>query len=347
MSVLLDLPPFAARDDVLLLQEMNAITRWHCDGCEPYRRVWPHFREARAFADLPFLHAGAFKQREWLTVSRDLKHQRQLMSSSTSGQSSRIALDAHSSSLQSRSSTAILKAFVGDSIRPLIVLDSARALQQRGEISARITAAMSLRPLASEIHFIVKEQGSDARVDWATVESLCRTHAHLLVYGFTWMLWTSWAAASIPSSVMDALNRTQIHFVHSGGWKRLESLGVDREAFDSRLLARAGPGSSVLDFYGLVEQVGIIYPLCESGFRHAPRWATVLVRDPWTLDSLDDRAGMLQLMNPLAFGAPYHNVLTEDIGRVIPGPCPCGADGVRFEFHGRVPRAEARGCANV
>jgi hypothetical protein len=52
-------------------------------------------------------------------------------------------------------------------------------------------------------------------------------------------------------------------------------------------------------------------------------------------------------MNLLAWGAPYHNVLTEDLGKLVPGECDCGRKGKRFEFVGRVPKAEMRGCANV
>ncbi|MDT8322190.1 MAG: hypothetical protein RQ826_16865, partial [Xanthomonadales bacterium] len=72
-----------------------------------------------------------------------------------------------------------------------------------------------------------------------------------------------------------------------------------------------------------------------------------LVRDAWTLESLVDRPGQLQLMNTLALGAPYHNVLTEDLGRIVSGDCACGRSGKRFELLGRVPKAEVRGCANV
>lgn len=347
MSALLDSHPFAQRNDQLLLRELNDLARWHLEGCDAYRRVWPAFDRAGDFVELPYLHAGAFKLRNWLTVGHDITHQRRLLSSSTSGQSSHITLDARSSGLQARSSTSILKAFLGDEIRPLAVLDSSKSLQSRGDVSARITAAMSLRPLASEIHFVIRDREAEQRVDWTAVAALCRSHGHILVYGFTWMLWNSWATATIPDPVIEVLSDTQIHFVHSGGWKRLESLGVGREEFDSRLLDRAGQGSSVLDFYGLVEQVGVIFPLCVAGFRHVPRWASVVVRDPWTLESLAAAPGMLQLMNPLAYGAPYHSVLTEDMGQIIPGRCPCGLEGLRFEFLGRVPRAEVRGCANV
>ena len=167
------------------------------------------------------------------------------------------------------------------------------------------------------------------------------------MYGFTYMLWTAWAAEHMPSEVKAALRGKKIDFVHSGGWKKLEHLRVSREQFDATLTRDLDPASRVVDFYGLVEQVGVVYPLCRAGFRHVPVWADVLIRDPWTLASLPDSEGQLQLMNLLAWGAPYHNVLTEDLGKLVPGECDCGRKGKRFEFVGRVPKAEMRGCANV
>ena len=155
----------------------------------------------------------------------------------------------------------------------------------------------------------------------------------------------AWRKCRARSSSL--LSGKRIHFVHSGGWKKLEDIQVDRETFDNKLLEGLHPDSRVIDFYGLVEQVGIIYPLCEHGYRHTPAWADVLVRDPWTLEPLSNEAGQLQLMNTLAHGAPYHNVYTEDLGRIIQGDCPCGRAGKRFELLGRVPKAEIRGCSNA
>jgi hypothetical protein len=122
---------------------------------------------------------------------------------------------------------------------------------------------------------------------------------------------------------------------------------VSRQDFDALLLREGGPGSRVVDYYGLVEQVGVVFPLCDAGYRHVPAWGGVVVRDPYTLAPLRGESGMLQLMNVLARGAPYHSVLTEDLGRVVEGACACGRGGGRFELLGRVPKAETRGCANV
>ncbi|QYM79775.1 hypothetical protein K0B96_03925 [Horticoccus luteus] len=327
---------------------MNALTQWHIDGCPGYRAIWPDWKNSTRVEDLPFLHVGVFKKRLWQTAGAGVRHQRVLKSSATSNAgNSRISLDERSSTLQAASSSSILRDALGGELRPLIVLDHAKSLLQRGETSARIAAALSLRPLASALHFVMAEDPAGPRLLWDQIAAVCAQHDHVRVYGFTWLLWQTWATAEIPDTVRQVLARTRIQFVHSGGWKKLEAQAVDRAAFDRRLIATGAPNSQVLDFYGLVEQVGVIFPLCPAGHRHIPRWALALTRDPWTLDCVREKPGMLQLMNTLSFGAPYHNVLTEDIGVLHSTPCPCGRAGPHFDLHGRIPKAEVRGCANV
>jgi len=345
MSQLLHHAPFSPRDDAVFLNEMNEISSWHLAGCPEYRRVWPDWTVAERLEDLPYLHVGVFKRQLWKTSVDGLMHQRILRSSSTSqATASMIALDERSSALQSRSSAAILRGLVGDSLRPLIILDHARALRQRGEASARIAAAMSLRFLAAEVHFLLED---DEAVGWERLGTILARQRRLLVYGFTWMLWQEWATAAIPEVIRRLLVEAEIHFVHSGGWKKLEAARVDRQRFETGLLATVAPTSQVTEYYGLVEQVGVIFPLCQAGFYHVPRWTGVLVRDPWTLKILAHQPGLLQFMNGLSWGAPYHSVLTEDLGRLMPYDCACGRAGQRFELLGRVPKAEVRGCANV
>ena len=47
----------------------------------------------------------------------------------------------------------IRKCVVGDTRRPLLVLDDSRSLRQRGAVSARVAAAMSLSPLATAVPY--------------------------------------------------------------------------------------------------------------------------------------------------------------------------------------------------
>ena len=298
--------------------------------------------------DLPWLHVGLFKHIAFKTVGDGVRHERTLRSSATSsGVPSQIALDHDSSKLQSASTMAILRNFVGDDVRPLLILDSSRSLRSPGGISARVAAALSLRPLASEIHFLLDDADDPATMKWDVLAKLLQANDELLVYGFTWILWLAWGQAEMPGDIRDLMEGKRIDFVHSGGWKKLESMKVGPDELNRALTGGLHPDSRVTDFYGLVEQVGVIYPLCEAGYRHPPVWADVLVRDSWSLACLEDSPGQLQLMNTLARGAPYHNVLTEDLGRIAPGDCDCGRSGKRFELLGRVPQAEVRGCANV
>jgi hypothetical protein len=346
VSTLFDAGPFAERDDETFLAEMNAVTAHHRAGCTACARIWPA-NEAKTLAELPYLHVGLFKRLALRTASAGMQHQRTLLSSGTSGSASKIVLDDQSSALQARSSQLIFEAMLGAEATPLIVLDTIAALRSREGVSARIMAAMALKPLAMEMHFVLDGSGHEARVDPGKLRAALESASYVRVYGFTWRLWRAWRTATRNNGLAELLRQRRVDFVHSGGWKKLEAERVDRERFDRELLATAGAGSRVLDFYGLVEQVGVVFPQCEAGFRHVPRWAAVIVRDSLTGASLPTTSGQLQLLNPLALGAPYHSVLTEDVGRLVPGRCPCGRGGQRFLLDGRIARAEVRGCANV
>jgi len=347
MSHLLQREPYSPRDEAIFLDEMNALTEHHLSGSPTYRSIWPDWRRAEVVNQLPFVHVGLFKYLDLKTHYPGIERQRVLESSATTGTSSKIALDAESSALQTESSSRILANFLGDHERPLLILDSPRSLVTRGSLSARVAAAMSLKVLASEVHFLLDDPNDPTTMRWNTVEKAAAEHDELLVYGFSWILWSAWGGTSLPAEVANALRDVKVYFVHSGGWKKLESQQVDHKLFDQQLLNGVGSNSMVVDYYGLVEQIGIVYPLCEHGYRHVPVWAEVIVRDSYTLEPLIGQPGQIQLLNTLALGAPYHSVLTEDLGVIIEETCPCGRSGRRFELLGRIPKAEVRGCANV
>ncbi len=350
MSRLLDLPAYAARDDGLFLDEMNALTAHHAQWCPPFRimlEAQSRATTAERIEDIPFTHVSLFKHVNLSSAAPGARMVRTVLSSATSGTSSRVAIDEISASLQSRSSEAILAEFIGRARRPVLVLDSVTSLRSRHEFGARIMAAMSLKPFASEMFFLLKDPGDARSLQLSQLECALKTSDALIVYGFSWILWLAWAQASQPGELRAALRQKSVAFVHSGGWKKLEDQKVDRASFDASLLASVGPGSCVVDYYGLVEQMGVIFPLCDHNARHVPRWADVIVRDSWTLEPLAEGEGQLQLLNTISHGSPCHSVLTEDMGRLLPGTCGCGRLGRRFELIGRVPKAELRGCSNV
>lgn len=344
----LDGQPYGARDEGALLDALDALTRHHLAGCAAYARVWPDYARAETLDALPWLHARMFKHVDLRTGVGTETAGRVLRSSSTTGaQPSRVHLDARSSALQARSAEAILRDFVGAHPRCVVVLDSAASVRAGREVSARVASAMALRPLARDMVYALADAQRPETLRWDALRSALREHDELIVHGVTWALWLAWSRAPWPDDVASMLRRTRVTFVHSGGWKRLDALAVSSDRFDATLRASAAPGSTVVDCYGLVEQNGVVFPSCAWGYRHVPRWADVLARDPYDLRACEGRTGMLQLVNTLAWGAPYHSVLTEDLGLVEPTPCPCGRSGRRFVLQGRVPAVEVRGCGNV
>jgi len=347
MSSLLNNPPYGLRDDATFLKELAFLTSHHLKGCNEYNSIWKGWKNTGKVEDFPFLHVGLFKNLNLKTNNSEIQHERMVHSSSTSGISSRIQTDSRSSKLQLNSTSIILKDFLGENKRPLVIIDSVRSLYQRGVTSARVAAAMSLKFLSEDIIFILKEPDDFDTIIWEKLERVLNSNNELLVYGFSWILWKVWTKEKIPHKIQHLLKNTNITFVHSGGWKKLEAEKVERKIFNDSLLMTAGATSKVVDYYGLVEQLGLIFPLCEYGYRHVPVWADVLIRDSFSFKLLINTPGQIQLINTITWGAPYHNVLTEDIGKIIPGECGCGRYGKRFELIGRMPKAEIRGCSNV
>ncbi len=346
MSELLKRQPFGRRDEDLFLKEMNNLTHHHLRGCPEYDRIWSGWNGAVGIDDLPYLHVGLFKELDLKTERSDSSHERVLHSSSTSGISSKIHLDTRSSSLQAESSNKILSDYLGSEKLPLLILDSVKSLRQRGSVSAKVAAAMSLKEFASDMIFLLEtEDPSSMKLD--TLEQSLQKYDSFYVYGFSWILWLAWGKADFPDHIKELIEGKTIKFIHSGGWKKLEEDSVDQETFQKHLLEGVSKESLVLDYYGLVEQIGIVYPLCDHGWRHVPNWADIIIRDIHTLESLIEEAGQIQLMNAITWGAPYHSVLTEDVGIISPAPCQCGRSGDKFRLLGRIPKAELRGCANV
>ena len=348
MSTLLKNAPYTERNDSTFLAEMQTLTEHHLSGCMEYARIWPYARPASSLEELPWLHVGVFKHLDLKTTVRTGKHVRTLISSATSsGIPSRIALDSHSSQLQAESTLAILKDFIGDAMQPLCILDSASSLRGGRHVSARIAAAMSLKPMASQLHFLLSDSSDPGSVNWTELLEAIDGHPAFIIYGFTSILWLAWANANIPDEVKQAMAGKRVTFIHSGGWKKLEAERVKPAEFNEKLKLGLDGATQVMDFYGLAEQVGIVYPLCPCGYRIAPAWADVLIREPVTGACLPEGIGQIQLMNTISWGAPYHNVLTEDLGRLIPGGCRCGRSGTVFELIGRIAKSEVRGCANT
>jgi hypothetical protein len=270
---------------------------------------------------------------------------RVLTSSGTTGQQpSRIVLDRDTAQAQSRTLLAIAQSFLGRTRRPMLVVDAREAL--RGDaMSARSAGFVGFSMLGRDHTFLLDERLAP---QWDVLDAFAERHAGepVLMFGFTFMVWRH-----LVEEARRAGRRYTFEggvLVHGGGWKRLESERVSRDAFAGVLREQLGL-AAVLNYYGMVEQTGSIFMECEAGRLHVPECAGVVVRDPATLAPVPrGESGVLQLLSTLPKSYPGHSILTEDTGRIVgEDDCACGRLGETIEVGSRLPRAELRGCSDV
>jgi hypothetical protein len=358
VSVLLDREPFAlapAERQALLLEGLNELTLVHRARCAPYARfladaTLPFSR----LEDAPYLPVTMFKAYDLRSVGDEELARVVLSSATTSGVPSRIYVDKETADLQRITVNRILSDFLGPEPRPYIVFDDRRTAAGRGALSARGAALMALMPHASRFFFVMQEENGRLVLDRPQLERAVEHAAEVggfIAYGFTTILYQAHvelAAADLGLARGFAPDRSFI--LHSGGWKKLSALAVDKEALGRLVGGVWGlPAANVVDFYGLAEHVGVVYPDCPAGNKHVPYFAEVIIRDPATLEpSPVGTPGLLQLLSLLGRGGPSHSIITEDLARVVVHDgCPCGRRGQAFQILGRAARAETRGCGDV
>ena len=126
------------------------------------------------------------------------------------------------------------------------------------------------------------------------------------MYGFTFILWNHLVKPLMEEGI--CLNLPKARILHSGGWKRLQDQAVEKTEFNQQLARTFGCSPDrIIDFYGMVETVGVIYPDCSEGNKHGPAFGDVIVRDPLTLE-------------PVAAGRTWHRSGLQCSADQLPRP---------------------------
>jgi hypothetical protein len=302
-------------------------------------------------AEFPPLPVTAFKETVLRTCPED-QVVRELRSSSTTGQQpSRIFLDRTTAHRQARALLAILKAHIGVERRPYLVIDVPEANPAgEGALTARGAAIRGFSGFASETTYALRSDGGRPVVDWAALDDfMARTEVPVLLFGFTYVIWSVLIPALRAAGRTLSLPRATLF--HGGGWKKLRAEAVSKESFTGTVAEALGcPPGQVLDYYGMVEQVGSIFVDCSAGHKHAPNFATVILRDPLTFAPVAvGQQGLIEVVSLLPASYPGQALLTDDLGTPMAAAdaCPCGRKDVPFRFTSRIERAELRGCGDV
>lgn len=332
-----------------LQAELGALTRHHQQNCEAYARIL----QARgidatapaALEDLPWLPVRLFKLYELSSVGAADRF-KTLTSSGTTGQApSRIILDKQTAALQTTALVRIMQQYLGKARLPMLIIDHPGVIKDRRSFSARGAGILGLSNFG-RAHMYALNDDMSLNID--ALREFSRLHAGVpkLLFGFTFMVWQYFLLEL--ERLGERPDLSGAFLFHSGGWKKLEALAVDNDEFKRRL-QRATGVSHIHNFYGMVEQVGSIFVECGYGRLHSPAFADVIVRDPLSWQVVGPGTqGVIQVVSTLPRSYPGQSLMTEDLGTLLgEDDCPCGRLGRYFHVHGRMPRAEVRGCSDT
>lgn len=344
-----------AEKDITLTPILRQLCREMAVHCPAYGRFLDHFGgnldEWNSPLDVPPLPTMAFKR---FLLSAVASHQivRTLTSSTTTGQTpSRIVIDKTTAFRQSRSLVSILKEHIGGRRRPFLVLDAADSVDDSDQLTARGAAIRGIATFASHTVFAFdKSESGDLTPNWPRIDEFFEKHESdpVLLFGFTFIVWTRFLLeAERQGKAFHAANAV---LFHSGGWKKLAAQSVQKGEFSRRTATVVGCSAlNILDFYGMVEQVGTVFVDCPAGNKHAPAFGDVILRRPGSLQpTAVGETGIIEVLSVLPSSYPGHALLTEDQGILLGvDDCPCGRKGKYFRFAKRIERTEIRGCGDT
>ncbi len=131
-----------------------------------------------------------------------------------------------------------------------------------------------------------------------------------------------------------------------GGWKQFYTEQVDKNEFYQLVEEVLGiPSQNCVEFFGAVEHP-ILYVDCRHHHFHVPVYSRVIVRDPDTLEPVQNgKIGLLNLLTPMVDGTPLLSVMTDDLCVLHDEPCACGETSPWLEIIGRVGLKDIITCA--
>jgi hypothetical protein len=336
-----------------LFDKLLELDAFHVGSCEAYKRISQNLsKRCSEIEDFVYIPAPIFKQHELLSVSKESIKKVISSSSTSSNTPSKVFFDQKTLELQRVSVYNLLKSFIGDERRPYIIFDDIKTARGKNSMSARGAALMSLMGFSKKFFFVMKEENGQLNLDMNKLSQAldyAEKEGGFISYGFTWILHLVHEQLLEQNFQFDASKLKNVFFLHSGGWKKLVDKAVDKTSYNRNIanVWNIKP-SQVIDFYGMAELVGLVFPDCEFNLKHVPYYSDIIVRDVDSFEPVINTPGYMQFISLLGQSGPTHSILTEDIGEIVSvDSCACGRKGKAFRFIGRSKKAEVRGCGDI
>lgn len=330
---------------------INKLTEHHYKKSQEYRKILDGLnydpKNFKSIEKLPFLPARLFKFFEMLSIKKS-EIFKTLSSSGTSGmETSKIYLDKLNAYNQIKVLEKVINRKIGNQRLPMLVVGKNNNFLNNNNFNAQRAAINGFSLFAKKIIYLLDENNN---IDSEKFKNFLKENGNnkFIVFGFTSNIYTQLVEKLSEKDTKKKL-LTKAMIIHGGGWKNLEHKKINNLKFKTLLSEKLGvKKKNIINYYGLVEQTGSIFFECKCGFFITSDYSSILIRDKHFNILKEGERGFIQLISMLPSSYPGHIILTEDIGEIVSSKnCNCGHKGnIRFLVHGRVPKAELRGCSN-
>ena len=231
-----------------------------------YEKLGVDIESIKTLEEVPYIPVNMFKSFD-LRICKVEKVARVLLSSATTtGVPSKIYLNKKTSIRQTQGLISTLSNFLGSKRRPMLIIDDVDSNKKGDSISARGAAIRGVSAFASEICYVMDKDNDELRVNIDRLREFERNYKDekIIVYGFTYILWSKFLKVLNKEQIQ--LDMPNIKLLHSGGWKKLISEKVEKKVFSETAAEIFNTKvSNIIDFYGMVEQLGVVFIDCEYG----------------------------------------------------------------------------------
>ena len=334
--------------DDFFIKNFIAINNHHQKNSPQFKKITEYFKfnysKNNKIDKYPFIPVSLFKKHKLISVDES-KLIREIVSSGTSGELSKIYLDQINSLNQKKVLTGIVSSVIGKERIPMLIIDSDPSIKVNNNINARKAAIYGFSVFGKNITYALDANYS---IKYKEVSEFFEKYSKqkFLIFGFTYLVFLK----LIKEFKLSKISNPQINkaiLIHGGGWKKIENLKISKKNFKSMLLKKFNI-PRVYNYYGMVEQTGSIFFECECGYLTTSIFSDIIIRDSFFNVLKPNQKGIMQLLSLIPSSYPGHNILTEDIGEQIPNnKCTCKIKGKKFLIHGRLDKTERRGCSDV
>lgn len=354
---LLDLEPFSIENekkDIYFKNAMKQGLKFHYKNSVLYKQFCDRkkFDPEKDFKikEIPYIPSNIFKKVRLQSVTDDLIIRTINSSSTTGNKPSVVLLDKITSERQLKVIISILSNFIGKERRHFLVIDYKKNIKSKEVMSSRSSAVRGLTPFMKNIEFLLDDE---LNINIKKLENFLNSSDNdcVGIFGFTWIIYLLIKKYQSDEKIKKLfLKLNNAYVLHSGGWKKLQDQKISKQEYNRTLSNFFNTTSEkVIDFYGMVEQLGIIYPDCEFGNKHVPSYSHIIIRDVNTLEPVKDgKRGFIQILTPIPHSYPGVSILTDDVGKILgKDDCKCGRKGIYFNFLERHKTAELEGCGDT